>query len=136
MCADSAIPADYHAASNHGARPDTATRADLCSGLNHTLRPDFGGRINPCTLGHNCRGVHTGSDRRDRMEQRCDLGPANVWFGGENGHRRGWHPCLHVGMHNYGTGQRLLECGRKMPVVQKTHLIRAGHLQGRNTFED
>ena len=70
------------------------------------------------------------------MEQCCDTSPTNVWFGRENGHRCRWHPRLHVGMHDHSTGQRLLERRCITSVIQKTHLIRAGRLEGREAFDE
>src|SRR5262245_20656281 len=83
MCADPAVAADDHAASDHRARPDPAAGADLRSRFNHTLWADFGGRIDHRTLSDNCGRVNSGRTRWDRMEQRCDSGPANVRFGCE-----------------------------------------------------
>jgi hypothetical protein len=136
VCADPAVPADDHAASDHRARPDPAARADLRSGFNHTQWADFGGRIDHRTLSYNCGRVNSGRTRWHRMEQRCDSGPANVWLGCENGHRCSRYPRLHVGMHDHSTGQRPLEYRCIASVVQKTHLIRAGRLQGCQTFNE
>ena len=58
-----------------------------------------------------------------------------MWFGCENGHRSLWYPRLHIGMHDYSTGQRLLERRCITSVIQKTHLTRAGRLEGRESFD-
>jgi hypothetical protein len=79
--ADPAIPADDNAASNHRTRSDPAARADLRPGLNYTQRADFGGRVDHGTRSDNCRGVNSGGERRNRMEQCCDASPTNMWFG-------------------------------------------------------
>ena len=60
MCANPAIPADNHAASDNRTGSEPAAWTDRCAGFDNAQRSDFRGRIDERVLRDHCRGMDTG----------------------------------------------------------------------------